>query len=255
MTLLLEPPVEVVWAEQAGPMTWVEPDPWELPPLEEPGFETAYWLAELEAAYAPAPEPVGDWRVDWAIPGVPRFGDAPPPPPRPGPSPEVAAYAAAVEALAAVDAVDAVALPPEQALVDLASLLGTDEQLRITRLTRLTDAHVRKLARLDDEVSLQTWARKRFDDVPRDDIATSDQLRPFVHLRRALTSRIVTVEAGRLAGRALRKLRPHLDRADGLIDGQPGAELIAAVVGNVVPLIAAARLGLADGDPLLGRLQ
>jgi hypothetical protein len=65
----------------------------------------------------------------------------------------------------------------------------------------------------------------------------------------------VTVEAGRLTARALKQLAPHLDRPDGRIDGQPGQDVIPAIVANVVPLIAAARTGLTEDDPLLATLR
>ena len=120
--------------------------------------------------------------------------------------------------------------------------------------SRATDAHVRKLAQLDDEVSVQTWARHRYDDVPRADIKTSALLTPFVHLRGQVAAHLVTVAASDLVGKALKKLRPHLDRDDGLIDGQPAAEVIPAVVANIVRLISSARLGLRDDDPLLAEL-
>lgn len=249
MSVLVDVPVEVVWSEAAGPMTVAEDPSWVPAPLAEPDVELLWrWSAER----APAPV-VEDWRLDWAVPGVPRFGDAPG---RPGaglaPSPEVAAYAAAVEGLAACDPV---MVPPAQALVDLQALLSADEHGRRVRLARMRDAHVRKLAAIEDEVSLQTWARKRFDDVPRDDIATAALLRPFAWLWARVPTGQVPVEAARLAGRALKKLRPHVDRPDGRIDGQPASDVMSAVVGHVVPLIAQARLGLALDGPLLATLQ
>ena len=246
MGLLLEPPVEVVWAESAGVMAVVFEDCWESPGCAEPSWE----MAELLAAQRP--EPVGDWRVDWAVPGVPRLGDAEPSGYLPPPSREVVAYA---EAVAGLERVDLAGVAPAQALADLAELLRVDELLRPVRLDRLTDAHTRKLAGLQDEVSVQTWARKRFDDVPREDIAMAGQLSAFPVLRAAVSGRRVSVEASRLVAKALRQLRRHVDRPDGLIDGQPATEVIPAVVGNVVPLVAAARMGLADDDPLLASLQ
>ncbi|MFN2536959.1 MAG: DUF222 domain-containing protein, partial [Mycobacteriales bacterium] len=185
----------------------------------------------------------------WAVPGV--FENQPPPG-RPGPSADVTALGRAVDRLAATDVS---VLAPEQALSDLAELLRVDEVLRVARLARLTDAHTRKLAHLDDEASVQTWARHRFDDVPRTDIATAELLRPYVHLRGRVQAHQVTVEAAGLVGRALKKLRPYLDRDSGLIDGQPADEVIEAVVGNIVPLISGARLGLKDDDPLLLELR
>ena len=241
MRVVLEPPVEVVWAEQAGPMTVLEDLDWEPGPLLEPDGETLWRLSSLESPPAP---------VDWAVPGVPRFGDKPPAV-LPPPSPEVAAYAAAVAGLAAVEVSE---LPADQALADLQEMLRTDAALRPLRLERLTDAHVRRLPGLVDEVSVQTWARKRFDDVPREDIATARELAPFTHLRSAVGGERVTVEAARLVCPGLKKARRHVDRPDGLIDGQPAAELIEAVVGNVVPLVAQARMGLEDGDLLLTEL-
>jgi hypothetical protein len=151
--------------------------------------------------------------------------------------------------------VDPARVDPAQALADLAELLRADAALRPVRVEWLRDAHVRKLAALQDEVSVQTWARKRFDDVPRDDIATAGQLAGFPVLAAAVRGERVTVEASRLVAKALKQLRRHVDRPDGLIDGQPATEVIPAVVGNVLPLVAAARMGLAEDDPLLARLR
>lgn len=248
MTLLLEPPVEVVWSEQAGPMSWTDPGP-EPPPIDwpDPDLETQWRLDAL--SWQPPPQPAPP-EPGWAIPGVTGMTDGPPP--RPKPSGDVKALAWAARRL---EATDPATLSPEQALVDLAALLQVDEQLRVARLARLTDAHARKLYRLDDEVSVRTWARRRFDDVPRDDIKTAELLKPYLHVNRQVNQRLVTVEGARLVGRALKKLRPHLDRPDGLIDGQPSSEVIPAVVGNIIPLIAGARLGLKDDDPLLLQLR
>jgi hypothetical protein len=148
-------------------------------------------------------------------------------------------------------AADPTTLLPEQALVDLEALMRADELLRIARLNRWVDAHTRKLHRLDGEPGVNSWVRRRFDDAPRSDIPVADSLRPFVHLRSEVRARRVTVEAAGLIGKALKKLRPRLDHDTGLIDGLPGDEVIAAVVGNVVPLVAGAPLGLKDDDPLL----
>ncbi|MCU1622201.1 MAG: hypothetical protein JWL79_1046 [Frankiales bacterium] len=247
MSLLMDPPHEAEWAEQAGAMTLPQTDQtWRPGPLEEPCFETSHWLAELEDSLrVPLACPACD-DVGWAVPGV--FGDPPPRPPRPAPSADLQSLTRLVARLAEADPVE---LAPEQALSDLEALLEADQRLRVARLARLTDAHIRKLAALEDEPSIQTWARHRFDDVPRDDISAAGTLRPYVHLRGQVQARLVGVEAGKLVARALQKLRPHVDRPDGLIDGQPGAEVVPAVVGNLVPLVAGARLGLRDDDPLL----
>jgi hypothetical protein len=243
VTVLMEPPQAVVWAEQAGPMSWIEPGP-EPPPIDwpDPDLETQWWLGELEAAWAPQ---LATREAGWAVPGVWKEPD---PLPRPEPSGDVKALAGAARRLAATDPTT---LLPEQALVDLEALMRADELLRIARLNRWVDAHTRKLHRLDGEPGMNSWVRRRFDDAPWADIPVADNLRPYVHLRSEVSARRVSVEAAGLIGKALKKLRPHLDRDTGLIDGQPGDEVIAAVVGNVVPLVAGARLGLKDDDPLL----
>jgi hypothetical protein len=51
------------------------------------------------------------------------------------------------------------------------------------------------------------------------------------------------------------KVRPYVDRPDGLIDGQPAEPTVrAVVVDGVLSLVCQARAGLADDDPVLGRL-
>jgi hypothetical protein len=60
--------------------------------------------------------------------------------------------------------------------------------------------------------------------------------------------------AGRIS-KALAKLRPLVDRPDGLIDGQPGDEVVTAVVTDGVRgAVCQALGGLADDDPRLGEL-
>lgn len=51
--------------------------------------------------------------------------------------------------------------------------------------------------------------------------------------------------------RALDRVRPHLDRPDGLIDGLPGAAVLEGVAGGAYDLLCEARGGVADDDPLL----
>ena len=123
MTVLLEPPVEVVWAEQAGPMSWVEDPSWDLPPIDWPNLdlETAYWAAERAAALAPDRPRLASPEEGWAVPGV--FENHPPPG-RPGPSAELTALGLAVDGLEQAKP----AADPVQALADLGELLRIDEQ-------------------------------------------------------------------------------------------------------------------------------
>ena len=62
----------------------------------------------------------------------------------------------------------------------------------------------------------------------------------------------ITMNGGVLIGRALDALRPHLDRPDGCIDGQPAEEALhGVIVDGVCSLVAEAAGGLADDDPRL----
>jgi hypothetical protein len=234
--LLEEPPQHVRWAEEAGPMSWIDPGPEPPPTAPLLDLETRERLAEIEAYDAGPP-------IRWAVPGVTTTEER-----RPDPTPEVASFQVAVLRL---EATDPTLLSPEQALVDLDALMRTEEALRIARLARMTDAHTRRLATLENQPSLTSWVRRRFEDAPRGDIALSDKLRPYVHVRRLVKERTLGIEAAGMVGRALDRLKHHVDRSNGLIDGQPGPEVVTAIVENIVPLISAARMGLADDDPLL----
>lgn len=212
----------------------------------EPVLEEPDWEVRLRWEAAARPQ-----QIDWAVPGVERFGDRAERQ-RPGPTPEVAALACAVERLAAVDPLS---VPAEQALADLGALMRAKEQLRITELARYHDGHVRQLAAADDEPSLSSWVRRRYDDPDRGDIGLAKKLRPFAWLRAKVTDRSVPVPAAALAASALKQVRHLVDRPDGRIDGHAGDPIVDAVVGNVIDLVAGARLGLHDDHPLLAELQ
>jgi hypothetical protein len=85
-------------------------------------------------------------------------------------------------------------------------------------------------------------------------VALAGTLRQLPLLRDRVEHGQVGVQAARQAGAALRRLTPHLDRPDGLLDGLPAEAVVAAVVRNTVPLVAGARLGLRPDDPRLGAL-
>jgi hypothetical protein len=216
--LLEEPPQHVRWAEEAGPMSWIDPGP-PPPPPREPllDLETRQRLAEIDAHDAGPP-------ISWAVPGVTTTQQR-----RPDPTTEVASFQVAVQRL---EATDPTTLSPEQALVDLEALMRTEQTLRIARLARMTDAHTRRLATLDNQPSLTSWVRRRFDDAPRGDIALSDKLRPYVHLRRLVKQRTVGIEAAGMVGRALDRVKPHVDRPNGLIDGLPGPAVVTRSSGT-----------------------
>ena len=53
---------------------------------------------------------------------------------------------------------------------------------------------------------------------------------------------------------AITRCRPQVDRPNGLIDGQPGGEVVPAVVRNVVDLVCQHLRGVAEDDPRLLKL-
>jgi hypothetical protein len=187
----------------------------------------------------------------WSIPGV-SWDDEPVATVRCSPSQEVRAYAAAVTGLRDVDLT---ALSDQQALADLEAMLQSAEHYRAVQVERFVDAQRRNLAHLDNEVSLQTWVRRRFDDTGRADVSLSRRLRHFPSTQAKLRAGELSVEAADLVSATLSKVRSRVDREGGLIDGLAGDQVLSAVVSHVVQQVAGARLGLPDGHPLLEELQ
>ncbi len=182
--------------------------------------------------------------VRWAIPGV---WQEPVPATPPVASPPLLALSAALGQLEGLDPTD---LSGEQALLDLDVLLACEQQLRRHKLQALADARSRKHYLLDDAPSLPSWTRRRHPDSLVADVTLADHLRRFPVLRQQALSGELPVAVSRRVVQALRKAAPHLDRPDGLIDGQPAGPVINAVVANTLDLIAQAVMGFLDDDPL-----
>jgi hypothetical protein len=195
-----------------------------------------------------AGEPVG-----WAIPGVTGLGATPgavsadlPPV-----SDAVAAVQAAVQRLADVDPSG---LTSAQALADGEGLLAVEQQLRVLNLRRVSDVGARGLHDLVGFRSVKAWLRKHRPDGDVADAALASQLRDFPQVRDAVEAGTVPLAGARKAVLALRKVAQYVDRPNGLIDGQPGDEVVTAVVRHVLSLVCRSLLGLADDDPRLAAL-
>lgn len=181
----------------------------------------------------------------WATPGVTGTSPAPV-----TPSPVLVELARAVERLAIIDPT---LQSPEQSLADTEALLAIQRQLRVTTMRRLADVQARELVTLSHHRSTRSWMQEHHPDGDARDAKLGLSLRQFPVLDDSLETLPVTSARKVLA--ALGQCRPHVDERDGLIDGLPGNAVIAAVVGNVVDLVARERCGMEDDDPLLAQLQ
>ncbi len=160
-----------------------------------------------------------------------------------------------VDAVAAVRAQVPVALPGPQAVAEAELLLQQLEVLRSVVLARIADVDVRSLHGLADAASTSSWLAAQQTSLSRGEVAFARRLAAFPAVAAAVEEGALSVDgAGRVAA-ALVKARPHLDRPDGLVDGQPGEQTIAAVVvDGVLTAVCQARAGLDDSDPVLSDL-
>ena len=160
-----------------------------------------------------------------------------------------------------VTAADAVAsgaptsLPEAQALADTAALLRVIEQLGGALLVRLADVDARRLHTLDDSPSTATWVAAQGTSLDRDQVTLARRMARFPTVADAVRDGGVPVSVAARVSRALAKLRPLVDRPDGLIDGQPGEQVVTAVVcDGVREAVCQALGGLAEDDPRLAEL-
>lgn len=143
-------------------------------------------------------------------------------------------------------------LPGPQALAEAGLLLEQLEVLRAVALTRIADVDLRQLHTLAGAPSTTTWVAQQQTSLGRGQVALARRLGAFPQVQAALTQRRLSVDVGRRIAAALSKLRRHLDRPDGLVDGQDGEQVVTAVVlDGVRQLVCEALGGLADDDPRL----
>ena len=135
-------------------------------------------------------------------------------------------------------------------------LLQQLELLRQVVLTRIADVDVRQLHTLVDAPSTGTWLAAQQTSVTRTEVALARRLTSFPELAAAVDDGHLCVAVAAKVAAALVKVRPHVDRPDGLIDGQPAEPTVQAVVmDGVLGLICEARGAMSDSDPLLEGLH
>ena len=186
--------------------------------------------------------------LQWDVPGQ-RFGDADP---LPDLSHRMQLF---LEQLTSITTVDPTSLSREQALVDVEALLGAAEQLRVHLLGRLADFHERRLQDLTDKRTASSWVEQTSPDTERGDLLLGRRLGRYRVLAQQVEQGAITVGAAKKVALALATLSRHVDRPDGLVDGQPGFEVIPAVVRHVVQQVAETRLGLGSDSEELTSLH
>ncbi|MCW2715097.1 MAG: hypothetical protein JWN88_2144 [Frankiales bacterium] len=165
----------------------------------------------------------------------------------------IRALVSAVETVARQRPVD---LPADQALAEAGVLLAQLEVLHAVVLERVADVDTRKLHVLAGAPSTGTWVARQQTSLDRGEVALARRLDGLPGVAAALGAGTVSVECGRRVAAALTRLRRHLDRPDGLIDGQPGQQTVAAVVvDGVLTCICEALGGLSEDDPRVLTLQ
>jgi hypothetical protein len=143
-------------------------------------------------------------------------------------------------------------IPAAQALLVTQVLLTQLDVLKAVTLSRVADVETRQLHLLDDSPSTSAWVAEQQTSMPRSDVALARKLQRFPLLAARLEAGGLSMNGGVLIGRALTALRPHVDRPDGYIDGQPSDEVLPSVIVNgITQLVCQSKGGLDDDDPRL----
>ena len=192
--------------------------------------------------------PVAD-EAGWAIPGVTGL-DRAEPEGLPPVSPVVAALVAAYDRVAASPS----GQPDAQALADAEALLALQQRMHVDSVARVAEVGRRGLHELVGFRSVRTWLRARRPDGNAADAQLGQQLGDYPILQTAVSAGSVPLVSARRVVKALNRCWNHLDKAEGLIDGQPGDQVLRAVVGNTIAMICRYLNGLADDDPRLAGL-
>lgn len=184
--------------------------------------------------------------VRWAVPGV--WDDEPAPFCLP---PVGAAVAAVQEAVGRLEGCVPSDLPGPLALAEVEALQETAQRLRVLLLPRLADVKRRELFALVGFHGVGGWQEVVAPDADRRDSTLANRLDELPALKAALAERRVSVSAAQLVAKSMTKVGRYLDRPDGLIDGQPGDEVVEGIIDNTVDLVCRARGGVEPDDPFL----
>ena len=224
---------------------------WEPAPMQLIEVEFARLCEQFESSLIsakPAVESPAE-SVDWAIPGVTGL-DRPEPDALPPVSPEISALIAAYDRVAQASP----AKSDAQALVDNEALLGLEQRMRVDSLGRIAEVSRRGLHELVGFRSVRTWLRARRPDGDSSDATLALKVADYPVLRAAVAAGEVPLSNARRVVKAIERCWNHLDSPGGCIDGQPGDEVLPAVVGNAIAMVCRYLNGLQDDDPRLTEL-
>jgi hypothetical protein len=165
----------------------------------------------------------------------------------------LAMLVAALDAMSTQSAAD---VAPAAALLQAQVLLVQQDRLRALTLARLADVERRQLHDLDGSPSTAAWVAEQQTSTTRAELALARKLDRVPLVAERIATGGLSVHSGIAISRALTALRPHVDRPDGLIDGQPAEQVLAAVIVNGCRmLVAEAWGGVAEDHPALRRLM
>lgn len=161
-----------------------------------------------------------------------------------------------VTALDALSAQEPAQIPGSLALLEAQVLLVQQDRLRALTLARVADVETRQLHDLVGAPSTPAWVADQHTSMTRADVTLARRLDRVPQIAAWIASGTLSVEGGARIERVISRLRPHVDRPDGMIDGQPGEQVLRAVIVDGVRLVVAEALGgLPDDDLRLVRLD
>ncbi len=158
---------------------------------------------------------------------------------------------ALVRAVAALAAQHPAELPGPVALAPTAVVLQQLEVLRVIALGRLADVDTRQLHHLHGAPSTASWVdRQGVPGLDPGQVALARKLRALPATTEQITAGRLSLAAGQLISTALAKVRPHLDRPDGQLDGHPQQQVLRNVLVEGIAMLTAQALGGAPAsDP------
>ncbi|MCA1720224.1 MAG: hypothetical protein LC779_03665 [Actinobacteria bacterium] len=147
-------------------------------------------------------------------------------------------------------------LSADAAVEVAAALLTAQDRLQALAVQAVAEVETRQLYRLAGSGSTGSWMDQQHASMPPAHVALARKLDRVPQLTARIAEGGISVDGAVDVARALDRLRPHLDRPDGLIDRQPAEQALAGVIGDGVrQLVAEGYGGVADTDPRLVRLR